>query len=645
VTGSGFTAKYIVWPNVYTESVTSIASNIAYRAWGARKSMTYGNTTSEQTTYNTRLQPATYTLNNMNYQNTNTCCPYPIYSTMAWTFDYYNDGRIKTAWDSSNDWFDRAYKYDHAGRLKEASTYRRARGLSPLAQKPDPYFQNITYDAFNHTSRTGLLYTGELSDVGTWVNNRRTGPGWQYHADGNTTIDPNFSHTFDVTGKPSHSASFAKVGDGINYPYQPSTDITQTYDGTGAPGKRIQITRQPDGDGPPLEDTETTYYVRSTVLGAAVVELNSPASDIVNIYAGGQRIARGESENITFEHTNPLTGTRVTSAGYSTYRWTLRQERDSFGAEIPTSNPYPLAQSYADYKFGEPLYILGGDPFDYSTGREIDGLPVSETEFQRRVGNGNAGVGVFRGGKYVGFIDLSRRASATHLTFIFDLFRSGQKTTRPDFWYWEGIHAIEIELPGPQQTEQQRTSPERLTKTQVDTLEKNLHKFLADSDCGEFIKAMLQFLPSEVGFTTKFGGSLTGIFDRIKNGGGFWSGDVISERGVAKTDPNTTTMTWDNERSTPFITGAQWRQFGITVQLIHELTHVFTTTSNMGAYAHLQMAQAASAAALSRNMNLSRELKLQFPSRTEFETAEAYDLALEDYFGRAVSYACRKVKL
>jgi hypothetical protein len=42
-----------------------------------------------------------------------------------------------------------------------------------------------------------------------------------------------------------------------------------------------------------------------------------------------------------------------------------------------------------DYRFGEPLYIEGGDPFDYSTGREIDGIPVSEAEFQRRVGDGS----------------------------------------------------------------------------------------------------------------------------------------------------------------------------------------------------------------------------------------------------------------
>jgi hypothetical protein len=69
VSASGFSTTF----NQSTQSLSSFASNIAYRAWGGRKSMTYGNTTSEQLAYNSRLQPTTYTLNNMNYQNTNVC--------------------------------------------------------------------------------------------------------------------------------------------------------------------------------------------------------------------------------------------------------------------------------------------------------------------------------------------------------------------------------------------------------------------------------------------------------------------------------------------------------------------------------------------------------------------------------------------
>jgi YD repeat-containing protein len=526
VTGSGFTARYGLWPNVNTQSITSFASNIAYRAWGARKSMTYGNTTSEQTEYNSRLQPTTYKLNNMNYQNTNICCAYPTYSTMTWTFDYYNDGRVKTVWDSTNDWFDRAYKYDHAGRLKEASTYRRARGLSPYPSNPspDPYYQNISYDAFNHLSRSGLLYTGEPSDVGTWVNNRRAGPSWQYDADGNTIIDPNFTQTFDAAGKPSHSVSFARVGDGANYPYQPATDITQTYDGVGAPGKREQIVRQPDGEGPPLEDIQTTYYLRSSVLGAAVVELNSPtASDIVNVYAGGQRIARDQSENVTFEHTNPITGSRVTSAGYSTYRWTTRQERDSFGAEIPTSNPYPTAQSYFDYNFGKQLYLEGGDPFDYSTGREIDGMPVSETEFQHRTGNGSAVGDVFKGGRYAGSLGFSKDLIFTRITILFEVFElplgaDPYKTPNSVLEeFRKNSFTAEVDFVSSQTKPNQKSNSSQNTLALPTDLKTKVTNIINNPkyDCANYIKQLL--------------GALTGVesddaivlYERVEREGGF----------------------------------------------------------------------------------------------------------------------------
>lgn len=463
VTGNGFSTTYIIWPDQYTQNITSFASDITYRAWGARKSMTFGNTTSEQITYNSRLLPVNYTLSNVNYQNNKICCPHPTYTTMTWSYDYYDDGRIKTAWDSSNNWFDRSYTYDHAGRLKEAFTYRRARGLSPYPSNlyPDPYYQNISYDVFNHLSRTGLLYTGEPSDVGTWSNNRRTDGGWQYDTDGNTTIDPNFTHTFDAAGKPSHSVSIANVGDGEINPFQPRSDIAQTYDGTGAPGKRTQISRKDSfsEEAPPTEDIQTTYYLRSTVLdGAGVVEFGgSGATDVVNIYAGGQRIAR-DAGGVMFEQTNPVTGTRVISHGHSDYRTTSREERDAFGAEIPNSNPYPSSHTYVDHRFGEQLYIEGGDPFDYSTGREIDGIPVSEAEFQRRVENGSTDADVFMGAHYIGSINLSGRPNATHGIFVYDKYRSGQKTRTPDFWYYLGTFAQEIELPGAQTKPDQKSS-------------------------------------------------------------------------------------------------------------------------------------------------------------------------------------------
>jgi hypothetical protein len=542
VTASGFSATYIVGSNQYTQTITSFGSNITYRAWGARKSMTYGNTTSEQVTYNARLLPVTYTLNNMNYQNVTVCCPNPTYSTMTWSYDYFDDGRIKTAWDSSNNWFDRAYTYDHAGRLKEALTYRRARGLSPYPSNlyPDPYHQNITYDAFNHTSRTGLLYTGEPSDVGTWINNRRTDSGWQYDANGNTTVDPNFTHTFDAAGKTSHSVSFDKVGDGVNYPFQPRTDIEQTYDGIGAPGKRIQISRQPDSfdsGAPPIEDVQTTYYLRSTVLdGAAVVELNGPGgSDIVNVYAAGQRIARDEWNNVRFEQINPVTGSLVVSHGHPANRSTTRQERDSFGAEIPNSNPYPSSQHYVDLKFGEQMYIEGGDPFDYSTGREIDGIPVSESEFQRRVGNDSAVGDVFRGGRYVGSINLSKNIFFSRIRIVYDVYRPPlELLNNPMHWddYYDHSYEEEVELQDRLST---YVKSERwLQPPDVKAIRNNLEKMLGNGGCGKFISELLDRLGATKGNPT-LQGSILDLYDMVNQQKGLVRGGLATKYKVTAT--------------------------------------------------------------------------------------------------------------
>jgi hypothetical protein len=73
------------------------------------------------------------------------------------------------------------------------------------------------------------------------------------------------------------------------------------------------------------------------------------------------------------------------------------------------------------------------------------------------------------------------------------------------------------------------------------------------------------------------------------------------------------------------------------VLLAHELTHVFTNAPNAGVYGHLQMAQAASAA--------RSGFGLEFPTTQKYGTGEAYDVALSEYYNRALSYACRKVKL
>ena len=119
-------------------------------------------------------------------------------------------------------------------------------------------------------------------------------------------------------------------------------------------------------------------------------------------------------------------------------------------------------------------------------------------------------------------------------------------------------------------------------------------------------------------------------FIRIKNGGGFWSGDTISKNALAITNPNTMTTTFDSQRTTPLISGQSSQQFGATVIMAHELTHVFTNVLNAGAYGHQQMADAASAAATSLGLDVKGALMLNFPTPEQYGRGDAYDLALSE---------------
>jgi hypothetical protein len=46
--------------------------------------------------------------------------------------------------------------------------------------------------------------------------------------------------------------------------------------------------------------------------------------------------------------------------------------------------------------------------------------------------------------------------------------------------------------------------------------------------------------------------------------------------GIAKTNPNTLTMTFDTQRTAPLRMGEPWQQLGAAFTTVHELTHVFT---------------------------------------------------------------------
>ena len=191
------------------------------------------------------------------------------------------------------------------------------------------------------------------------------------------------------------------MGDGsAQWPEKPEVEITQSYDGNGQSLKRSQITRINDHDletGQFIgveENTQTTYYLRSSVLGGLIVnELKQDYAGVWfksegYVYAGGLRIAKQNMPQ--YEHHNPVTGSWLTTNAAS-QPYMDRQERDPANGQIPLAAP-PSNSTYASLNFASPLFIEGGDPFNFSGGHSIDGMPVSDAEFARRTGNGSATV-------------------------------------------------------------------------------------------------------------------------------------------------------------------------------------------------------------------------------------------------------------
>jgi len=121
----------------------------------------------------------------------------------------------------------------------------------------------------------------------------------------------------------------------------------------------------------------------------------------------------------------------------------MLEERDPDGAEMGLFDPWSNTleePTYRHIKEDEPLYLEGGNPFDFSEGLTIDGLPVTRQEFERRVGNGSAGAEVSVGGRPVAFV--TNMSGQTHITI--DVFRVDRELEGlPQSQRWGGTYYIE----------------------------------------------------------------------------------------------------------------------------------------------------------------------------------------------------------
>ena len=223
----------------------------------------------------------------------------------------------------------------------------------------------------NITSRETETWSNSYVDSASYTNHRRT--GWTYDADGRiATIDAR-TYTYDAAGRNTQLAGQRWTPSG----YVPVT-ATNGFEGEGR-----KVREQSDGSG----FLVTSYYLRSTVLGGAVVEeLNNvgqkqigyvylPSGDllatqyITQNYVMLRQVSPGGSSQYEFFSSN-------TSSGLDT-----RREFDPMGANVRL-NPGPTGHAGG----AGDMPDTGGGPMGTRTGaiqnpaagcsRILDGVPV-----------------------------------------------------------------------------------------------------------------------------------------------------------------------------------------------------------------------------------------------------------------------------
>src|SRR5205085_4123596 len=158
-----------------------LASNAQYRAWGALKHADFGNGTGMTLGYDGRAMVSSYSLGGVKDPNTGAVRP------EGSDVQHYPDGLVKFASDYLSDAQgfgiqDRAYQYDHAGRLLEAYSGTDARNiLSGVSSNvgDGPFRQSYIYDEWNNQkSRLGRYWSQDDMDSESYAPQTSRNPAW-----------------------------------------------------------------------------------------------------------------------------------------------------------------------------------------------------------------------------------------------------------------------------------------------------------------------------------------------------------------------------------------------------------------------------------------------------------------------------------
>ena len=275
--------------------VTSYASGITYRAWGGVKSVAYGDTRTASMTYDSRLRVKRL----------------DIPGLMTKEYTYNDDGRLRYTQDltTANSKFDRAYLYDHLGRVTQSLSGQEARGGAPTTDRP--YNFKYVYDVWDNLIErpNSLLWSRAVfQDDPTqhYTNNRND--AWSYNAAGKLTSSDIFTtYNYDASGETTKVISQGE-------------NRTMKYDGERRRARTNETVTRVDSSGNSTTTTMTSYELHSAVLGGQLlVKIDGQGQRLRGyVYLGGNVLAwqkqSGSTQSVVWEHRDVSgASTRVTS--------------------------------------------------------------------------------------------------------------------------------------------------------------------------------------------------------------------------------------------------------------------------------------------------------------------------------------------
>ncbi len=311
------------------QSAASYGHGALYRAFGALKYMSYGNGRALAVAYDNRLRVKGWDVATI------------IGFDYSYSSEFYQEktGRVIYARSLYDQTLDRSYEYDHVGRLVVAHAGAEARahvGMpagSGWNQMDGPYSHGYEYDVRGNLLRRygwGGLLGGVPGSYNEQVkaydaNNRQT--DLAHDASGNVINETSQVFTYDAEGQQASALTYFGLA------------VNGWYD-----GDRLRVRKQDGG--------ATTLYVRSSVLGGAVVAELTGAGAWQRGYVyggGGEVIAIRTPEGMRWVHQDPATKTqRLTDSSGAI---TAAVDLDPWGGETARSwNSQQQPRKYTTYE-------------------------------------------------------------------------------------------------------------------------------------------------------------------------------------------------------------------------------------------------------------------------------------------------------